>query len=201
MRKYGQYPSVTSVIAIHNSENNFLKLWSKNPENQLKLQESSSFGNTLHGYIEAYFHNSLIVEDNYDHEAYPVFTFFKKHFLPICRRFKNDMIFCEKKLTSDKFQIGGTLDLYLKTGTVIDFKTSSKEKPSMYLDGYKMQLAAYAALIKDNYPDYPINNGLLVIGVRNTDSIQLVSIDQDELLYYFNRFMFYRQEFYKKNNF
>lgn len=196
MRKYGNYPSVTTVISsMYSSQNRFLQEWLDKPGNKELVENSSWFGNKVHSYIESFLQGKLDFSENADNlEA---MGFFKRHFLSVCEEYRQIGVrLCEEKLISDKFQIGGTPDLFLADGVVVDFKTSVKQKQHLSLEGYKMQLAAYGAIIKDFYPQYNITGGRLVIGIRSTEKLQIVEISSKEMMFYLHKFMWYREEFY-----
>ena len=200
MRKYGNYPSVTTVTGLYTAQNRFLQQWLSKPENRKIAEESTGFGVKVHGYIESFFKGTLVISDGFENK--PILNFFTEIFLPICTVYKDiGIIFCEKKIISDNLMIGGTLDLFTKDGYIIDFKTSAKQKENLGLESYKMQLAAYGAIIKDVYPQYKIRGARLVIGVRSTNKLQIVDITKDDMLLYFHKFMHYREEFYNLHGF
>lgn len=62
----------------------------------------------------------------------------------------------EKRLVSERYRFGGTLDAMLISGQLSlgDWKTSS----AVYAD-YLIQLAAYGLLWEENFPDRPVSGG------------------------------------------
>lgn len=197
MRKYGEYPSVTTVTSIYTAKNRFVQQWLQKPENKLIVKDSTYFGNKCHKFIEKTFKNEEIPISEQD-ETY---NFFQKHFLPFINDNKDKMLLCESSLINDDFQIGGTVDLFLSDGTVVDFKTSGKPKSGLSLEAYKMQISAYAAMIKLNYPNWIVSQGLIYIAIRSTDKIQKVLLDKDYMTFYLAKFMMYREEFYNTHGF
>lgn len=192
---YIDYPRVTKIVSIFTKENGFLERWLESPKNQQSAKMSAEFGTDIHKMIEIYFRyksvNLLLGRENY--------AFFAKVFLPICYELQDKVIFSEKLLISHKFIYRGTLDLFCDNGIIYDIKTSIKPKKREYLDGYFMQVAAYAAMIIEN-TDYKVKGAKILCGDRFSQSLQIFELSTDDLKEYFNRFIHYRNIYYYRHN-
>lgn len=129
--------------------------------------------------------------------------FFIDLYLAECELILPKLYLCEHSVYSRRFSVAGMLDVaekvfnpekMVEVVNVIDIKTSSKRKSPSHLDGYKMQLAAYAACVRELY-GYPIGVCRLLIGVTSTRSLQVVEIDSLELQYYLKMFASLRDEY------
>ena len=85
------------------------------------------------------------------------------------KQHKLEVIFVEKQMVSDKMKYGGTIDCYCKLDgrpTLLDFKTGK----AIY-EEYFVQLAAYAALLREN--GYPVEETrILRIGRDETEGFE-----------------------------
>lgn len=196
MRLYqGKYPSVTTITSLLSMRDVNLQRWLDDPINQKIAHESARFGSRVHKYIEDYIKNNCIIVPN-TIEANEVYKFFDDIYRSFLDKNRNNIFLSECSMISHNFHFGGTVDLLLCDGTIIDFKTTSKPKRSEYLTGYYMQLAAYAALIKENYPDFKITSALIYMGVRESNTLQLFNMNLEDLTLYFHKFISLRQNFY-----
>lgn len=223
-------PSVTAITGLANRDNTFLKKWLSIPENQQAANESATFGRCVHIHLESYFKGfddssaklffaETINKANFSRGSFDqdeidqLFTkskiFFNKIFLAECELIKESVCCIESCLYSECFLFAGTIDLVLKVydpvakthkAIVIDFKTSSKRKSPSHLDGYKMQLAAYSAMVKERL-NLPISHARLIIGVTGNDTLQAVEIGKSELKMNLMSFLHYRDLYYEEKGF
>lgn len=68
--------------------------------------------------------------------------------------------------------------------TIIDFKTSDRPKQRSYVNDYCLQLAAYAGGIKHTL-GYDVNQGVIIIGIKNRTA-QTFVLNKAELLFYWD---------------
>ena len=146
------YPSITTVLSIRKKEG--LMEWRKRVGNDVAnyvARTASARGTKVHHMCEDYLNNM-------ESEWPDKFKEHKKNFLPWCL-FKqlrnealchiNDIYAQEAGLYSDKYKVAGRVDCVAKykgTLSIIDFKTSTKEKNDEWNENYYIQGSAYAEM-------------------------------------------------------
>ena len=146
------YPSITTILSIRNKEG--LMEWRKRVGNDVAnyvASTASASGTKVHHMCEDYLNNM-------ESEWPDKFKEHKKNFLPWCL-FKqlrnealchiNDIYAQEAGLYSDKYKVAGRVDCIAKykgTLSIIDFKTSTKEKNDEWNENYYIQGSAYAEM-------------------------------------------------------
>ena len=145
------YPSVTSVISFI-SRKKFADWRAKvgEVEANRKTKRATNRGTNLHTLFEIYLQNG----DYKSHKEYDLplihlmFNSAKRHL--------NDRIGTiyqqETTMSSDRLCLAGTVDLICEFDgelSVVDFKTSEKEKPEEWLEDYFVQLSAYWAMFAE----------------------------------------------------
>lgn len=90
----------------------------------------------------------------------------------------------EVSLYSTELYAGTTdvVGIYKKKPAIIDFKNSLKEKKKEWIDGYFMQLCAYALSHNEMY-NTDINSGVIMIATRDAKYQEFV-IEGDEFVHY-----------------
>ena len=146
------YPSITTVLSVRNKQG--LMEWRKRVGNEVAnhiSRTAAARGTKVHHMCEDYLNN---MEFDWPEK----FKEHKKNFLPWCL-FKqlrnealchiNDIYAQEAGLYSDKYKVAGRVDCIAKykgTLSIIDFKTSTKEKNDEWNENYYIQGSAYAEM-------------------------------------------------------
>ena len=161
-----EYPSITTVLSPRNKEG--LMKWRKKVGNDVATHianKAAVSGSKVHKMCEDYL-NGLDMEKH------------KKDFLPYClfnelknQTFDNinDVIGQELVLYSDKYKIAGRTDLianYRGELSIVDFKTSTKERNDSYNENYYIQTAAYAEMFEE-LTGNPINQIVILVVTEN----------------------------------
>ena len=149
------YPSITTVLSIRKKEG--LVEWRKRVGDKVAnyvASKAAARGTKVHHMCEDYLHN--------EHLDYP--DKWKKHakdFLPWCifgqlknKVLKNisDIYAQECGLYSDKYKVAGRVDCIAKYNgvlSIIDFKTSTKERFDDWNENYYIQCSAYAEMFTE----------------------------------------------------
>jgi genome maintenance exonuclease 1 len=147
-----KYPSITTVLSIRNKKG--LHEWRKRVGNDVAnyvARTAASRGTKVHHMCEDYLNN---VQSNFPTE----WEKHKKDFLPYClfgqlkdKVLSNiDNIYAQEAgLYSDKYKVAGRVDCiaeYKGVPSIIDFKTSSKERNDEWNENYYIQGTAYAEM-------------------------------------------------------
>ena len=147
-----KYPSITTVLSIRNKKG--LHEWRKRVGNDVAnyvARTAASRGTKVHHMCEDYL-NNIFLDFPEKWEKH------KKDFLPYClfNQLKEqalcniDNIYAQEAgLYSDKYKVAGRVDCIAKyngTPSIIDFKTSSKERNDDWNENYYIQGSAYAEM-------------------------------------------------------
>jgi len=145
-----KYPSITTVLSNRKKEGLFE--WRKRVGNDVAnyvARTSAARGTKVHHMCEDYLNNE------FDEEKH------RKDFLPFClfNQLKdqalcnlNNIYAQEAGLYSDKYKVAGRVDCvaeYKDTLSIIDFKTSSKERSDDWNENYYIQGSAYAEMFEE----------------------------------------------------
>ena len=145
-----KYPSITTVLS--NRKKKGLFEWRKRVGNDVAnyiARTSASRGTKVHHMCEDYLNNE------FDEEKH------KKDFLPFClfNQLKdqalcnlNNIYAQEAGLYSDKYKVAGRVDCvaeYKDTLSIIDFKTSTRERSDDWNENYYIQGSAYAEMFEE----------------------------------------------------
>ena len=149
------YPSITTVLSLRQKEG--LVEWRKRVGDKVAnyvAGKAAARGTKVHHMCEDYLHN--------EHLDYPdKWKKHKKDFLPWCifgqlknKVLKNisDIYAQECGLYSDKYKVAGRVDCIAKYNNVlsiIDFKTSTKERSDAWNENYYIQGSAYAEMFTE----------------------------------------------------
>ena len=142
-----QYPSITTVLSNRNKQG--LMEWRKRVGNDVATYistKSGTRGTHVHTMCEDYLNNKDVSE-----------TPFLPHVLFKQLRDKslhniNNIHAQECALYSDKYEVAGRVDCiaeYNGNLSVIDFKTSSKERKDEWNESYYIQASAYAEMYRE----------------------------------------------------
>ena len=146
-----KYPSITTVLSVRNKQG--LTEWRKRVGNEVAnhiSRTAAARGTKVHHMCEDYLNN---VHLNFPSK----WKEHKKNFLPYClfSQLKSvlsniDNIYAQEAgLYSDKYKVAGRVDCvaeYKGTLSIIDFKTSTKEKNDEWNENYYIQGSAYAEM-------------------------------------------------------
>ena len=149
-----KYPSITTVLSVRNKKG--LMEWRKRVGNEVANHVSrtaAARGTKVHHMCEDYLNN---MEFNYPDK----WEKHKKNFLPYClfSQLKSvlrniDNIYAQEAgLYSDKYKVAGRVDCiaeYNGVPSIIDFKTSTKERKEEWNENYYIQGSAYAEMFKE----------------------------------------------------
>ena len=145
-----KYPSITTVLSTRKKEGLFE--WRKRVGNDVAnyvARTSASRGTKVHHMCEDYLNNE------FDEEKH------KKDFLPFClfNQLKdqalcnmNNIYAQEAGLYSDKYKVAGRVDCvaeYKDTLSIIDFKTSTRERSDDWNENYYIHGSAYAEMFEE----------------------------------------------------
>ena len=144
-----RYPSISTICSFRNRKS--IAEWRARvgAEEANKISKrATTAGTTVHSMIEDYLNNELDLE-KYDgkHLAKILFTQAK----PMLARI-NNIHFQEAPLYSHEFAIAGRVDCIAELDgklSIIDFKTSSKEKKEEWIEGYLVQETGYAKMYEE----------------------------------------------------
>ena len=187
-----KYPSITTVTGLRDLEG--IKLWRARVgevEANKISNESTTRGTILHNMAEKHLQNEIIHEDNYAYELMKLFKIIEPELAKI-----NNIYVQEAALYSDELKIAGRVDCVAEFNnmlSIIDFKTSRKEKRKEWVTKYFLQATAYAEMWTER-TKIPINQ-IVIIMTTMDGQLQLFIEDKDnwiELLKdeikYFNGF-------------
>ena len=144
-----RYPSISTICSFRNRKS--IAEWRARvgAEEANKIsRRATSVGTTVHSIVEDYLNNELDLDKYVDkHLAKILFAQAK----PLLNRIDN-IHYQEAALYSHEFQIAGRVDCIAEFDgklSIIDFKTSSKEKKEEWVEGYFVQETGYAKMYEE----------------------------------------------------
>ena len=158
-----KYPSITTILSVRNKKG--LMEWRKKVGNDVAnyvARTAANRGTKVHHMCEDYLNN------DFDEEKH------KKDFLPYCLfgQLKNSLTKVdnihaqEAGLYSDKYRVAGRVDCiaeYDGVLSIIDFKTSTKERNDDWNENYYIQCSAYAEMYEERTGTEINQNVILVV--------------------------------------
>ena len=148
-----KYPSVTTVIGSNKKKMQAIMRWRKRvgekEANRVSAQATGR-GTKYHSIVEDYFNNELDLK-KFRSAPLPVLMF--QHSRSTLDRI-NNIYFQEVALYSDRLELAGRVDCIAEFDgvlSIIDFKTSAKEKTDERLYDYFVQETAYACMLVEQY--------------------------------------------------
>ena len=140
-----KYPSITTILSVRNKSG--LTEWRKRVGDKVAnhvMHKAAARGTSVHHMCEDYLNN-----ENIDHH--------QKNFLPWCLFTQLQKVLTnidnihaqEAGLYSDKYKVAGRVDCiaeYNGVLSIIDFKTSTKERNDEWNENYYIQCSAYAEM-------------------------------------------------------
>ena len=144
-----RYPSISTICSFRNRKS--IAEWRARvgAEEANKISKrATTAGTTVHSMIEDYLNNELDIGKYADkHLAKILYTLAKQMLARI-----NNIHFQEAPLYSHEFAIAGRVDCIAEFDgklSIIDFKTSSKEKKEEWVEGYFVQETGYAKMYEE----------------------------------------------------
>ena len=192
------HPSVTTVISNNSKKQKVISEWRRKVGHEKATRistQSAGRGTRYHKIAEDYFNNCLDIE-KYKDQPLPVLMFNSS--IDILNRI-NNIYLQEAALYSDKLQIAGRVDCIAEFDdelSIIDFKTSKKQKKEDYLYDYYVQECAYACMLQELY-GLSVKKLVTIISCEDGDTQLSVKSPKKE---YFLRLQEYIQEYKEKND-
>ena len=196
----GSYPSITSVLDIRNKEG--ILAWRKrvgNEEANRISKRATTRGTQFHSLLEKYFLNEIDDFSSFSGAALaknPGVWFLFCEAVQILEKKVGDIYCIEDYLYSDEYGVAGAVDMiaeYEGKTSVVDFKTSNKEKKEEWIENYFIQGTAYAKMFTErtNIPCDQLvifimpDNGIPQIFVKTVDDYipQLITAIEDFKIY------------------
>ena len=187
------YPSVTTITSLMGKDS--IIAWRKRvgeaEANKISTQASSR-GTRMHGICEDYLCNkqfkSTIMPD-----AMAMF----KSIQPILDECIDDVHAIEAPLYSHHLRVAGRVDCVAKYNgglSIIDWKTSSKQKDEKWIQNYFMQCSAYAVMFEER-TKIPVPQLVVIIAVAGDNPQVFVKKRND----YIKEFISYRNLYDEQN--
>ena len=172
-----KYPSITTVLSGRNNEG--IIRWRESVGSEVAnniMRGAAKRGTAVHTLVENYLNNEELSKQ----DVLPValFTLLKPELDNI-----NNIRIQEGGLYSDFYGVAGRVDCiadYKGVLSVIDFKTSTKEKKEEWVENYFIQGAAYCEMYEERF-DRPIDRVVILI-VTEDGAVQTFSKRKDDYL-------------------
>ena len=180
------YPSITTVL--QKSKMQGLMEWRKRVGDDVAnyiARTAAQRGTKVHHMCEDYLNN---VQNEWPEK----WAEHEKNFLPYVLfgqlrpyldRSVNNILAQECGLYSDKYRVAGRTDLiaeYKGELSIVDFKTSTKERKDSYNENYYIQTAAYAEMFEE-LTGKPINQ-IVILVVTENGTVQEFIKDKQEYI-------------------
>ena len=172
-----KYPSITTVLSGRNSEG--LVKWRESVGNDVAnqiMRTAAKRGTAVHQLVEDYLNNEEL--SNQDVLPTALFTILKPELDNI-----NNIRIQEGGLYSDYYGVAGRVDCiadYKGVLSVIDFKTSTKEKKEEWVENYFIQGSAYCEMYEERF-EQPIDRVVILI-VTEDGGVQTFTKRKDDYL-------------------
>ena len=176
------YPSITSVLSIRQKEG--LIKWRKSVGEEVAnhvMIQAANRGTAVHNMVEDYLNNvDLEQVDKYKKQFLPrmMFNVLKPELSKI-----NNIRLQEAQMFSTDYTVAGRVDCiaeYDGVLSIIDFKTSTKEKKEEWIENYFIQGSAYCEMYEERF-DQPIDRVVILI-VTEDGGIQTFTKRKDDYL-------------------
>ena len=172
-----KYPSITTVLSGRSKEgiNRWRKSVGDDVANQI-MRTAAKRGTAVHQLVEDYLNNTEL--SNQDVLPLALFSILKPELDDI-----NNIVLQEGGLYSDKWGIAGRVDCiaeYKGKLSVIDFKTSTREKKEEWVENYFIQGSAYCEMYEERF-NQEINQVVILI-VTEDGAVQTFIKDKKDYL-------------------
>ena len=154
-----KYPSITTVLSDRNNEG--ITRWRESVGEQVAnniMRSAAKRGTAVHTLTEDYLNNKELSKQAVLPTA--LFTILKTELDHI-----NNIVMQEESLCSHKWGVAGRVDCIAEFKgklSVIDFKTSTKDKKEEWVENYFIQTAAYCEMYEEQYGQ-PIDQIIILI--------------------------------------
>lgn len=172
-----KYPSITTVLNDRGKEG--IRKWRASVgfdvANQI-MRAAAKRGTAVHTLIENYLNNEELTKQ----EVLPLalFTLMKSELDNV-----DNIVLQEAALYSDEYQIAGRVDCIAEYNgklSVIDFKTSTKEKKEEWCENYFIQCSAYCEMYEERFGN-PIDQ-VVILMVTEDGAVQRFVKDKKDYL-------------------
>ena len=172
-----KYPSITTVLSGRSKEgiNRWRESVGHDVANQI-MRSAAKRGTAVHTLVENYLNNEELSKQ--DVLPIALFTILKPELDDI-----NNIVLQEGGLYSDKWGIAGRVDCiaeYKGKLSVIDFKTSTREKKEEWVENYFIQGSAYCEMYEERF-NQEINQVVILI-VTEDGAVQTFIKDKKDYL-------------------
>ena len=167
------YPSITSVLSIRQKEG--LIKWRKSVGEEVAnhvMIQAANRGTAVHNMVEDYLNNvDLEQVDKYKKQFLPrmMFNVLKPELSKI-----NNIRLQEAQMFSSDYTVAGRCDCvaeYDGVLSIIDFKTSTKEKNEDWIENYFIQGAAYSEMYKEHFGEEVTQVVILITTEEGTTQV------------------------------
>lgn len=215
------YPSVTTILGEMMDKSGLLE-WQKRvgvEEAEKITRKAANRGTFMHAVLENYVDNlfvdpldnplqeafkKAVAENDFTEDEFAIgknlfFNFYQSDF------FKgiDEVLFQEEPLWSSRGGgYAGRMDLAIKhiegKRKIVDYKTSKKPKREDWIEGYKMQVSAYAVALYDRH-NIVIDECEIWISCE-TGELQTFRLSQTDMKYWFGRFIELVKGYHEKHS-
>ena len=174
-----KYPSITTILSVRNKSG--LIAWRKRVGDKTAnyiAGKAAARGTKVHHMCEDYLNNDSIEHHQKDFLPWCLFTQLQKLLSNI-----DNIHAQEAGLYSDKYKVAGRVDCiaeYKGTLSIIDFKTSTKERSEAWNENYYIQGSAYAEMFGER-TGIEINQVVILV-VTEDGTVQEFIKDKEEYL-------------------
>ncbi len=143
------YPSITTVLSVRNKQGLFE--WRKRVGNDVAnyiARTAAARGTAVHHMCEDYLNNEDMEKHKEKFLPHALFTQLRDNLLNRVDNIRSQ----EAGLYSDKYGVAGRVDCIAEFDgvlSIIDFKTSTKERQDSYNESYYIQASAYAEMFEE----------------------------------------------------
>ena len=167
------YPSITSVLSIRDKKG--LHEWRQKVGEEVAnhvMIQAANRGTAVHNMVEDYLNNiDLEQVDKYKKQFLPrmMFNVLKPELSKI-----NNIRLQEAQMFSSDYTVAGRVDCiaeYDGVLSIVDFKTSTKEKNEDWIENYFIQGSAYAEMYKEHFGEEITQVVILIVTEEGTTQV------------------------------
>ena len=167
------YPSITSVLSIRDKKG--LHEWRQRVGEEVAnhvMIQAANRGTAVHNMVEDYLNNiDLEQVDKYKKQFLPrmMFNVLKPELSKI-----NNIRLQEAQMFSSDYTVAGRVDCiaeYDGVLSIVDFKTSTKEKNEDWIENYFIQGSAYAEMYKEHFGEEITQVVILIVTEEGTTQV------------------------------
>jgi genome maintenance exonuclease 1 len=167
------YPSITSVLSIRDKKG--LHEWRQKVGEEVAnhvMIQAANRGTAVHNMVEDYLNNvDLEQVDKYKKQFLPrmMFNVLKPELSKI-----NNIRLQEAQMFSSDYTVAGRVDCiaeYDDVLSIVDFKTSTKEKNESWIENYFIQGSAYAEMFKEHFGEEVTQIVILIVTEEGTTQV------------------------------